>query len=53
MLFDSLLGSVKQLRGFGSQHFATVNVTELKRRREIAQLKSLRVPKEDQLVGGF
>lgn len=27
---DSLLGSVKQLRGFGSQHFATVRVTGLK-----------------------
>lgn len=26
---DSPLGSVKQLRGFGSQHLATVNVTGL------------------------
>lgn len=33
---DSLLGSVKQPRGFGSQHFATVNVTGLQTGREPA-----------------
>lgn len=31
---DSLLGSVKQPRGFGSQHFATVNVTGLQTDRQ-------------------
>lgn len=29
LVVDSLRGSVKQPRGFGSQHFATVNVTGL------------------------
>ena len=41
---DSLLGRVKQPRGFGSQHLATVNVTGLQTDRPAIVTTGGRVP---------